>query len=115
MQIKRVFGSRMLQTLAFATVCIVGSFVLGIETAGEIEPFAQTNASTLNTPSAPFSGGDIDGNGTRDLSDVLAVLAMVQGQTEPTERQREEDPDGDGILTMHDALLILQSLDGYQE
>ena len=52
--------------------------------------------------------GDLDGNGQIDARDAVVILEIVQGYEAATARQRQADPDGDGYLTVDDAIRLLR-------
>lgn len=99
--------------VVLALGCISLAFLLGIETTGEIHPLHQESQAAkpfqaqLLTPQA----GDIDANGMVNDQDVILILEVAEKLRSPS---REEvlhgDTDGDGKLTVKDALRILRSL-----
>ncbi len=105
--------SRFGKIAAFGTMCVIGSFMLGIETAGEVHPFAATQATSIeifrgDVPA--FSAGDITGDGFVTMDDAIALLEITQGYVRATSLQLKADPNGDGRLTVEDALRILRTL-----
>ena len=52
----------------------------------------------------------MDGNGIVTVQDAIAVLEIVRGYQTVTPEQLLSDPNGDGVLTMDDALRILRTL-----
>lgn len=95
---------RNLKVLATGVVCIVGSFLVGIQTAGDVQP-----VSLIQAGGTPFAG-DVDGSGTVDMSDVLVILEIAQGYRSATTDQLKADPNQDGQLTVDDAIGILSTL-----
>ncbi|MAE68270.1 MAG: dockerin type I repeat-containing protein [Candidatus Peribacteraceae bacterium] len=95
---------RNLKLLATGTACIVGSFLIGIQTAGDVQPVSLIQAGGI-----PFAG-DVDGSGTVDVSDVLIILEVAQGYESATTDQLKADPNEDGQLTVDDAMRILSKL-----
>lgn len=95
---------RNLKVLASGAACIIGSFVIGIQTAGDVQP-----VSLIQAGGTPYAG-DVDGSGTVDVSDVLIILEVAQGYSSATTDQLKADPNGDGQLTVDDAIGILSTL-----
>jgi hypothetical protein len=95
---------RNLKLLATGAACIVGSFLFGIQTAGDVQPVSLIQAGGI-----PFAG-DVDGSGIVDMSDVLVILEVAQGYESATTSQLKADPIDDGQLTVEDAISILSKL-----
>lgn len=95
---------QMLQALFFGALCVAASFAIGIQSAGEVQPISLIEAGSPNRT------GDVDGNGSVDVQDAIQILEMVQGYRSPTSDQLMADPNGDGALTLDDALRILRTL-----
>ena len=95
---------RNFRRLSVAAACLVGSFLVGISTAGEITP-----ASLIEAGGVPFAG-DVDGNGVVDATDARVILEIASGYTEATAVQLKADPNGDGQLTVDDAIRILSTV-----
>lgn len=99
--------------LSVGALCLLGSFILGIETAGEVHPFEASKAVSPDEEAAESAGqepGDIDGNGQVDIKDAIAILEIVQGYEEASPLQLDADPNGDSRLTTEDALRILRTI-----
>ena len=82
------------------------AFVLGVETAGDVQPVVhetQAGGTVLE--------GDLDGNGALELSDLRIALELARGDRSPAPKELAADPDQDFRFTMEDALLILQKLE----
>jgi hypothetical protein len=93
-----------LQVLALGALCVVTSFSLGVRTAGDIETVAPSEAGGIRLT------GDIDNDGAVTAQDVIDILEVAQGYEDATPEQLEADPNGDGHLTVEDAMRILQDL-----
>jgi hypothetical protein len=93
-----------LKLLATGAACIVGSFLVGIQTAGDVQPVSLIQAGGI--PHA----GDVDGSGVVDVSDVLFILEVAQGYSVALPDQLKADPNEDGQLTVNDAMSILSQL-----
>lgn len=98
------FPRRTASILTLGMLCIVGSFTVGIRTAGDVRTISPLSAETLEL------SGDIDGNGHLEHIDVIRILEIVQGYREPTLKELRADPNGDGVLTVDDAISLLHEL-----
>lgn len=85
-------------------VSVVSSFALGIRTAGDVETVAPLQAEDMRM------AGDLDGDLHVDVRDVLIVLEIAQGYSEATPDELLADPNGDGRLTIDDAMRMLRDL-----
>lgn len=95
---------RLLRTVILGAICLVGSFALGVETAGEVQTIASLQAGSIQ------ERGDINGNGIVDLQDVITILEVVQGYKEVDPKTLQGDPTHDGHLTVDDALRLLHDI-----
>lgn len=93
-----------LRALLFSGICVAASFLIGIQSAGEVQPIALIEAGSVSRV------GDLTGDGSTDVQDVIAILEVVQGYAQATPDQLRADPNGDGVLTIDDALRILRNL-----
>lgn len=93
--------------IALGLSCVAASFLIGIQSAGDVDSIGQTEAQEQSS-AAP--SGDIDGDGELSIADALIVLSVVQGYETPTHEQLLRDPNKDGALTVDDALRILRTL-----
>ena len=98
------FSRSNLQILGLSVLCVAGAFGLGIQSAGEVQPITLIEAGSIERQ------GDVDGSGRIDIRDAIAILEIVRGYREVTPEELQADPNGDGILTVDDALQILQDL-----
>lgn len=98
------FPRRTASILILGVLSVLGSFTAGVRTAGDVHTISPLAAETVELP------GDIDGNGYRDLKDAIVILEIAQGYREPTAKELNADPNGDGILTVDDAIALLQEL-----
>lgn len=109
-----ILSHKFLHVAGFTLVCVVGSFVIGIQTAGEVHPFTTSQADEITANGVALSqiaqSGDIDGSGELDLQDVIGILEIVQGYETPSPLQLKADPNGDNRLTVEDALRVLRTL-----
>ncbi|MEK7218764.1 MAG: hypothetical protein AAB728_04845 [Patescibacteria group bacterium] len=104
-----------LLTLGFT--CVIGSFLVGVHTVGEVQTFDPSaalragrieaqQASVVMTPLL----GDIDGNGYVDVKDAMTLLEVIRGDTRVPPEALLRDPDGDQTFTTDDVLWILRLL-----
>jgi|SRR3989338_1268220 len=98
------FPRRTVSILTLGMLCVVGSFTVGIRTAGDVRTISPLAAETIQLP------GDMDINGQVDLKDVIIILEIAQGYREPTQSELRADPNGDGMLTVDDAISLLHKL-----
>ena len=85
-------------------LCITGSFAVGVQTAGDVQTIAPSRAE------GPEMVGDINGNGIVEEDDVRIILEIVKGYREATPEELRRDPNGDGQLTIDDAMRLLHEL-----
>ncbi len=101
-----------LRTIALGTMCAVGAFTVGMETAGDVHPFSRSQAA-LEEAFVSGNGlrGDVNGNGVLDTEDVSRILEVAEGfETASPDEIRRGDTDGDFRLTTKDALRVLHAL-----
>ncbi len=89
------------KVLGLGIAAVVGSFSLGIQSAGDVQPIALIEAGSLDV------AGDMDGSGDLGIEDVTIILEIVQGYRAATPLQRLADPNHDGHITVDDALALL--------
>jgi hypothetical protein len=87
-----------------AVASIATSFAIGMQTAGDVQPFTLIEAGGNMLP------GDINNDLAVNLDDVILTLEMTAGYTPVTPEAYENDPNQDGRLTIDDALSILRTL-----
>ncbi len=87
-----------------AVLCITGSFAVGVQTAGDMKAITATEAGGTEL------AGDMNGNGRIDEDDVSIILEVVKGYRDPTPEMLRKDPNGDGRLTVDDAMRLLHDL-----
>lgn len=95
---------RNIQLLSLSTLCLVSSFVIGLQTAGNVQPVHLIEAG------GTMQAGDIDGNGTVDIADAILILEIAQGYAPASPEQLLADPNSDGALTVDDAIRVLSIL-----
>jgi len=98
------FLRRDLRMLALATLSVAGSFAVGIQTVGEVQPIRLIEAGSAEL------AGDVDGNGVKDVQDAMIILEIAQGYRTATPELLRLDPNGDGRMTVDDALAVLSEV-----
>ncbi len=98
------------RTVALGAFCAIGAFAVGIETAGDVHPFAKSEAA-IQEMTVGLVQGDANGNGMLDPTDAYIVFQAAEGLSAPsTEETLRGDMDGDGQLTESDLRDILHLL-----
>ena len=87
--------------LVLGVLSVVGSFGIGIRFAGDVQPIDALEAQEIESLE-----GDLDGNGSVDVHDVLTALDIVLGTIDPEPFHLKADPTPDGRLTIEDARRI---------
>lgn len=82
---------------------ITGSFAMGVQTAGDMKAIAPLQANEEIK-------GDMNDNGRVDQEDIAMILEVVKGTRHPTPTMLHRDPNGDGQLTIDDAMHLLRDL-----
>ena len=113
--IGKLRNMRTLQSIALGTVCSALAFAVGMETAGEVHPFATSEAAVEHTdaPAQPYAAvqGDIDHDGELTAKDALRILDYAAGWDTPSvEDIKAGDADGDGKLTNKDLQRVLRAV-----
>ncbi len=97
---KRLSGS----ALTIGILGILTSFGLGIGTADNLRTIDYSAADDASL------SGDVTTDGIVNERDVIAILEVAQGYRPATPAELQADPNGNGALTVDDALRILRSL-----
>ena len=92
--------------IALGVLCIIAAFGIGISTSGDFRTIGALEAGN------PLGDGDMNGDGTTNLYDVIRILEIVHGYHEPVAQDLRGDPNGDGTITIDDALQLLHTLAG---
>lgn len=87
-----------------AALSVVSSFALGIHTAGDVQTIAPLQAEGTTI------AGDMNADGILTNADVIAILDIAQGYETATSEQLLADPNGDGQLTVDDAIRVLHDI-----
>ena len=92
------------QIIALGFLAVTSSFFLGIQTAGDVETIAPSQAGGVRIT------GDINNDNRVNEQDVILILEIVRGYEEATPDQLLSDPNGDGHFTIDDAIRLLHDL-----
>lgn len=85
-------------------LCVAGSFAVGIQTAGDVQPIGSIAAESPDLP------GDVDDDGRIGIRDAVLILEVARGYRDASPAMLQHDPNGDGILTVDDAISVLKEL-----
>ena len=99
-----LFSTRNGRVFTLGAACVVSSFAVGIQTAGDVQPVTLIEAGSV------VQSGDVTGDGLVDVQDVVSILEVAQGYEEASPSQLKADPNGDGQLTIDDAIRLLATL-----
>ena len=91
-----------LQIFSLAGLCVLTSFSLGINSAGNVQPFELIEAGS------PEILGDLNEDGVISVDDAIVALEVVQGYKRVSPVHLQADPNGDGLITTDDAIRILR-------
>ena len=92
------------QLAALGTLCVVASFGVGVKLSTEFRSISPLEAEDSRIT------GDIDGSGSVDLRDVILILEVARGYRDTLPDELKADPNGDGRLTIDDAIRLLHDL-----
>src|SRR3989344_2429714 len=104
MQTKFLQQRARVQVLLLGILCVLGSFLGGITTAGDVRTIASLEAWTA------LGDGDLTGDGRMTLDDAIRILEIARGHRDVTPQDLRADPNGDGEITVDDALQLLHLL-----
>ena len=111
--IRKLFTGTVLRTISLGTLCAIGAFAMGIETAGDVHPFARSQAleqASVIRDAADLAG-DIDGDGVLTAKDAWKMLQITKGWEEASaDDARRGDTDGDFRITDSDLGHVLHAL-----
>lgn len=100
------FGKKSGKTIAIVASSMTVAFILGIETAGDVKPVVtETRAGNA------VLRGDMNGDGTLDLSDVRIALELAEGKRSPTPDELAADPNQDFVITKDDVTAIADAIE----
>lgn len=92
------------QLVALGLLSVISSFALGVKTAGDVETIAPSQAGGMQM------AGDMNSDSMINVLDVIDILEVVQGYEMATPEQLQADPNGDGQLTVDDAIRLLHDI-----
>ncbi len=99
------FGKKSLRTIAIVGSSMTVAFILGVRTAGDVQPVVgETRAG------GAVILGDLNGNGIVDIDDAKKALELVKGLRTPLPQELAADPDQNFTITIDDVLSILNSI-----
>lgn len=109
---QKFLTAKMLQSLSLGALCAIGAFAMGIETAGDLHPFAKSEAALQELLHVGSDlRGDVNGNGTIDSEDAYLLYEFSEGlETPAADELRRGDTDGDLHLTASDLGYVLHAL-----
>ncbi len=96
--------TRQVLTLGVLIASVGASFWAGLQSTANVQPLHLVEAGPTDT------AGDMNEDGTVNAADARLILEVVQGYKPSTAAMRRLDPNGDGNLTVDDALAILSRL-----
>lgn len=90
--------------IAIGVLCITASFAAGVRTSGSVQTVHTTEATDI------IIAGDVTQDQVVDVRDALLILEIAQGYRSAEPEELKRDPNGDGQLTVADAMRILSDL-----
>ncbi len=100
-----LFGKTSLKTMIIIVSSMATAFTIGIQTAGEFQPVASTEADGTQ------QSGDFNANGFLDVQDARIALELASGYRTPTPEELSADPNRDFSVTADDVFTILERLE----
>lgn len=100
----RLLARKSLRTIGIVVGSMTAAFIVGVETAGDVQPVLVTRASDTVVL------GDFSGNGTLGVEDAKIAIEIAEGNRTPTPEELAADPNRDFHITMEDAKTILDEL-----
>ncbi len=99
------FARKTLKTITIVVASMTAAFILGIETAGDVQPIVSSTKA-----GGSVLEGDVDDNGTIDLRDAQIALEIARGNRVASPRELEADPNQDFHITLEDVATILEHI-----
>ncbi len=99
------FGKKSMKTIAIVGSSMTVAFILGIQTAGDVQPIVgeiRAGGTVLL--------GDMNGNSTIDPDDARIAIELTKGLRTPTPEELAADPDQNFVITIEDVSAILDSM-----
>jgi len=96
------------QVLVIALLCMSASFGVGVKTTGDVQ-----TVDHLQAEETARVTGDMNGDGKVDLLDVIEILEIARGYKAETAEHRRVEPNGDGAVTVDDAIKLLHDLSSH--
>ncbi len=101
----QLFSRKSLKSMVIVLCSTVTAFIVGIKTAGDIEPVVEGTKADSN-----LRIGDIDGNDRVDLIDVKIAMDIVSGKVKARPEQLLADPNQDFRLTQTDIEILIEMI-----
>lgn len=94
------------KSLAIISCSVTAAFLIGVKTAGDIDPIVDATVAggTVIT-------GDFTGDGKLTAKDIETALELARGLRAPTALELAADPDQDFRITMEDVVTILETME----
>lgn len=108
-----LFSKRTLSLLGMSTASIALSFFLGVQSAGDLQPFSSSEAlePDASVIDAIHDAGDVDGNGVLEIRDAILIFEFASDLSSPTASEfAAADLSGDLRVTNEDGLRLLHML-----
>lgn len=100
----RLLARKSLRTIGIVVGSMTAAFIVGVETAGDVEQVPLTKASDTAVL------GDFNADGKLTPEDVSIALDIAQGYRTPTPEELAADPNRDFHITIEDAKSILDEM-----
>lgn len=97
-------ASSLISMGVLAVLCVTGSFAVGVQTAGDVQTIAPTEAHEEGLP------GDMNSDRVVNAEDIAIILEIAKGYRDPLPAMLRNDPNGDGRLDLDDALRLLHDI-----
>ena len=97
-------STQTLRAVGLGAFCVAVSFGFGMNMAGTVNPFEESQASE-----GEIVPGDMNGDGLVNSRDAVVILEIVRGYRSAQPEELRRDPNGDGRIELDDALRVLRS------
>ena len=109
---QKVLTARLLQVISLGTLCAIGAFAMGIETAGDVHPFTKSEAALQEVLNDGVDlRGDVNGDGEIDARDAERMLQLAQHlDVASPDEIRRGDTNGNFTIDLNDVGYVLGRL-----